>query len=84
MTMPRYVYSCKACDKDFEDSYSIEERNEPTKTPCKHCGGEIYLTIGTTAIGDPIKLGIRKPSEGFRDRLREIKKNHPGSKMNII
>jgi putative FmdB family regulatory protein len=82
--MPRYVYGCKACDQEFEADYLIDDRNVPTKTPCEHCGGEIYLTISSTSIGDPIKLGIRKPDETFRDRLREIKKNHPGSKMNII
>lgn len=26
---------------------------------------------------------LRKPSEGFRDRLREIKKSHHGNKINI-
>jgi hypothetical protein len=28
------------------------------------------------AIGDSIRLGLKKPDNGFRDRLKEIKKAH--------
>ena len=27
--------------------------------------------------GDSIRLGLRKPDDGFRDILREVKKHHP-------
>jgi hypothetical protein len=28
-------------------------------------------------------MGMRKPDDGFRDRLKEIKSSHAGSTMNI-
>ena len=28
------------------------------------------------ALGDSIRMGLKKPDDGFRDRLREIKKAH--------
>lgn len=34
------------------------------------------LVHGAPSIGDAIRLGLRKPDNGFRDRLREIKKHH--------
>lgn len=35
------------------------------------------------AIGDAVRLGKVKPDEGFRDRLREIKKAHIGSTIDV-
>lgn len=35
------------------------------------------------SLGDAVRLGIVKPDEGFRDRLREIKSSHHGSNINI-
>lgn len=34
------------------------------------------LMNGAPSIGDSIRLGIRKPDNAFRDRLKEIKKHH--------
>lgn len=33
---------------------------------------------------DSVRLGIRKPDEGFRDVLRTIKKGNPRSKINTF
>lgn len=38
-----------------------------------------FIITGAPSIGDPVKLGITRPDEGFKDRLREIHKNTPGS-----
>ena len=35
-------------------------------------------------LGDPMRMGITKPPEGFRDILRNIKDKHLGSNVNII
>jgi hypothetical protein len=37
---------------------------------------------GSPAIGDAHRLGLKKPDDGFRDRLKDIKKSHRGSKIN--
>lgn len=31
------------------------------------------------AIGDTVRLGLRKPSDNFRDRLKDINRAHRGS-----
>lgn len=36
------------------------------------------------AIGDPYRLGLKKPDDGFRDRLKDIKKSHRRSKINTF
>lgn len=38
--------------------------------------------LGTFGISDPIRMGLRKPDDGFRDRLKDIKKAHKGSTIN--
>lgn len=35
-------------------------------------------------LGDPIRMGVTKPPESFRDILRNIKDKHLGSNVNII
>ena len=38
---------------------------------------------GAPAIGDARKVGgLNKPDDGFRDRLKDIKKSHHGSNIN--
>ncbi len=36
----------------------------------------LEFIVGAPAIGDSIRLGLRKPDAAFRDRLKEIKKQH--------
>lgn len=36
------------------------------------------------SIGDPIRLGIRKPDDAFRDKLKDIKRAHRGSTVNTF
>ena len=38
--------------------------------------------IGAPAIGDSIRLGLRKPDSSFRDKLKEIKKQHSKGLIN--
>jgi hypothetical protein len=35
--------------------------------------------IHAPALGDAMRLGVRKTDEGFNDLLKSIKKNKPGS-----
>jgi hypothetical protein len=42
----------------------------------------VRLINGAPAIGDPIRLGRRKPDDGFRDVLRNVKKHHRRSTIN--
>ena len=82
--MPVYCYQCKTCENYFEESHKIDEREEPLKTPCAKCNeGELQIVMPSgTSVIDPYRIGRHKPNDGFRDRLREIKKTHPKGNVN--
>ena len=37
---------------------------------------------GAPALGDPVRLGLKKPDAGFRDVLKNIKSKHRGATIN--
>lgn len=82
--MPVYVYFCEKCQHTFEGSYKIDDRDTPTKNPCPNCN-ELTVKQQMCACGfsDPIRLGLRHPPEWFKDKLKSIKKNNPGSNFNM-
>jgi hypothetical protein len=47
----------------------------------------IQLT-GSIPIGDPVRMGMKKPDEGFRDLLKHMKKhainNRKGNSLNTF
>jgi len=83
--MPYYDYICEKCGKDFEESVPIARREEPTKKPCpvSDCGGEVRMRFAKPFIGDPWHFTGKKPDEGFRDRLKEIKSKHLHNTINV-
>lgn len=34
--------------------------------------------------GDPVRLGVRKPDDGFRDALRHVKSHHRKNNINTF
>lgn len=71
--MPIYAYKCLQCDNTFDKILKMDERKTPEETPCESCGGEIKLSINFApsfcyTVGQSLKH-----SEGFNDRLKEIK-----------
>ena len=76
--MALYDYQCQECGVVFEESLPIDDRKAPTEKPCFKCGeGEIRLLISAPSIGDPVRLGVTKPSVEFNDVMQKIKKGHP-------
>jgi len=62
----------------------ISERNGPTEEPCPKCSeSEVKLKLATPIVGDPWRFAGKKPDEGFRDRLREMKKHHRGNTIDV-
>jgi len=62
----------------------ISERNGPTEEPCpKRSESEVKLKLATPIVGDPWRFAGKKPDEGFRDRLREMKKHHRGNTIDV-
>lgn len=79
--MPLYDYSCNDCEHIFEKTVKIAQMNE--KQECPSCGSmdTIKFIGGAPALGDPVRLGIRKPDNLWRDTLREIAKKNPHSTL---
>ena len=38
------------------------------------------IITSAPSIGDPVRLGLKKPDDSFRDVLKNIKSHHPGSR----
>ena len=77
--MPLYTYACESCDNVFDDLQSISNREKPCETPCQKCGGKIFKTV------TPIKIvagsgGLKVP-DGFKDVLKHMHANCPGSTL---
>ena len=78
--MPTYRFRDKKTDEIFEKFMSISERDVYVKEN-EHL--EQVPNAGFAFV-DSVKLGRTKPSEGFRDMLRQIKRNNRGSKINTF
>lgn len=70
--MPSYTFLNTTSGEVFTTIMSIAEREEYLKDN-PHIQQQL---ISAPSIGDSIRLGLKKPDNGFRDRLREIKKAH--------
>lgn len=82
--MPCYEYRCKACEYKFNLMVRISAMDEPTTEPCPSChASEIERMFPSIApsIGDAVRLGIRRPDEGFKDVLRKIHDANPQSNI---
>ena len=86
--MPTYQYKCTKCDFEFEETYKIADRNIPCENPKKYgtCSDEVsscdiqivpqFLSMVSMRDG-----WRRHTSDGWKDRLKEIKRQNPGSNL---
>lgn len=73
--MPMYSYQCQKCEHSFDSIQSMAEMHLPTTQPCPECQAEgtVIKTIGgAPAIGDPVRLGVRRIDNGFKEVLQRI------------
>jgi putative FmdB family regulatory protein len=76
--MPLYEYECQECGIVFEEQLLIADRKAPIERPCFKCGtGEIQMILSSINLGDPVRLGITKPSAEFKDVMQKVKAGHP-------
>ena len=67
----------------------IARRDEPLESPCPECNGEIKKKIATPMFvydnvsGTTSKCHRKIPDEAFSDHLKQMKRNYPGSNMNV-
>jgi hypothetical protein len=69
--MPLYSFRNTKTEEIFEDMMSISAK-ETFLAENPHIVQEY---TSAPAIGDSVRLGLRKPDAGFRDLLKTIKKN---------
>ena len=84
--MPTYDYRCEKCENEFEDMLPISKRDEPTKEPCKECGGEIKQVMFAPYFGyDNIKTrhSTNKVPSWYTDKIKDLKKSKrfPGNTL---
>ena len=81
--MPYYDYYCTSCENEFEKNMLIRDRKKPTEEPCPNCSkSTVIQKLASPYHGDPWHFAGKKPDDGFKDRLKEIKKSHRGSNIN--
>lgn len=77
--MPTYLFRNKDTQETFEAFMRISELDE---YKASHPELE-QLVNGAPGLSDPVRLGLIKPSDGFRDVLKNIKKNNPGNNIDV-
>ena len=81
--MPTYQYECKGCGSSWEETHRIAEREKPLKVPCRVCFDEIRLIPQIPSMISMIGSWRQHTSDGWKDRLKEIKRSNPGSRLDI-
>jgi putative FmdB family regulatory protein len=84
--MPQYSYRCDSCKHEFEHVLKIADRDLPTTEPCPKCQvqGQVVKTIlGAPSFGDPVRLGIRKTDQGFKEVMQKIHAANPKSNLDL-
>lgn len=77
--MPTYQFLNQDTGKIDELVMTISERDQfVIDNP------SMVQQLNKLNLGDPIRMGVTKPPESFRDILRNIKDKHLGSNVNII
>ena len=79
--MPTYTFRNSETEEVFDQFFTSFSKKDEFLEQNPH-----LQQIHTSGVGvcDPIRLGIRKPDDAFRDRLKDIKRSHRGSKINTF
>ena len=78
--MPMYDLKCSECNTIFEVFCKFSDKENPECPSCKSTKSETHHS--QMMIGDPIRLGVRKIDDGFREVLSRIG-NANGIKANL-
>jgi len=75
--MPLYDFKNKDTGEVFEKMMSISAKEEYlTANP------NIESVLGANMLIDPVRLGIRKTDQGFKEVIQRILDKTPGSQLN--
>lgn len=75
--MPLYDFRNKETGEVFEKFMSIAAKEEYLKE-----NPNIESMLGMNALIDPVRLGVRKADNGFKEVLQRIHEKTPGSTLN--
>ena len=84
--MPFYDFACSGCGHTFERTLKIADMKKPEGEPCPVCQADntVFKTLpGAPAIGDPVRLGVRKPNGDFKEVLQKIHERTYKSNLNL-
>lgn len=75
--MPLYDFRNKDTGEVFEKFMSISAKEEYLKE-----NPNIEPMLGMNALIDPVRLGVRRPDQGFKEVLQRIHEKTAGSQLN--
>lgn len=84
--MPIYDYACEKCSHAFEKTLRISEMLQPESEACPSCGEMNAVKkhlMAAPAMGDPVRLGIRKIPGDFKEVLQKVHSNNYKSNLNL-
>ena len=74
--MPTYSFRNIKTGEEFDEIMSIKNLDQ-----YKLDNPDLEQLLGTPPIGDPVRLGLKKPDDTFRDILKQIKKNNDSKRV---
>lgn len=78
--MPTYDFRNTETGETFTKTMKIAEKEQYLQeNPHIH---QTYLTA--PAMGDSVRLGVRKADNGFKEVLQKIHQKTPGSRLNTL
>ena len=78
--MPTYTFRDLNTNEISEHVMRISEYDEFVKNNPQL--ERYHGTDSAPGLSDPVRLGIRQPASGFKDLLKQIRKNNIWSKIN--
>jgi hypothetical protein len=78
--MPTYNFRHRETGEVIERLMKIVEREEFLRDNPQYES----VILGAPSFGDPVRLGLRKPDQGFREVLQKAKAAHPLGKINTF
>ena len=78
--MPTYTFHNSETDEVFDQFFSSYVKKDKFLEE----NLQLQQVLHPVGIGDPIRLGLRKPDDAFRDKLKDIKRAHRRSTINTF
>lgn len=74
--MPTYSFRNTKTGEEFDEIMPIKNLDQ-----YKIDNPDLEQLLGTPPLGDPVRLGLKKPDDTFRDILKQIKKNTQSNRI---